>query len=122
MNFEAMYDEEGLLYGWTTIDGKNYGIECFIWAGLGAMCRFRSPVVVFTKEYGADCLEKSLVFDLTNMDVLSNTESFGKEFIRMYEWVRMNQAVLINHWNEINGYASSTQLICALCPLEKRDV
>lgn len=122
MNFEAMYDEEGLLYGWTTIDGKSYGMECFIWAGLGEMCRFSSPVVVFTKEYGEGCLEKSLVIDIKNMDVVSNTESFGKEFIRMYEWVRLNQAVLINHWNGTSGYASSAELICALCPLEKRDV
>lgn len=30
MNFEEMYDDEGGLYGWTPIDGKKYGIECFV--------------------------------------------------------------------------------------------
>jgi len=111
VNGSDLYEFDGGLYAWTNIGQKITGLNGCIWAAVGGICAVQFPIVVFTNTCRANGFKECLIVSLETMDVLYDNGEYTEEYIRIMQWIHLNQRILLKHWNFDIGYGSSKELI-----------
>ena len=111
MNCSDIYESDGGLFAWTPMKGNRYGLNCCIWGAVGGVCNIKVPVVMFTKKCHTDSIYDCLLIRIDTLEILKDDRAFDSEFASIMDWIRLNQSVLINHWDSKEGYSSSIELI-----------